>query len=131
MIMLEITFNNNLLLYYISVVIKLASDFSPIQDRVHIHTDQLSHPPQPTTALEFSTRRDSCVQTPRSSVAVAVWNGPKMSPGIIPAMNSAILPQGSAWGWGLLCLRSTAALENFPHETSLKSIIATAPHAVL
>lgn len=91
------------------MTIKLASDFSLIQDRVHIHTDQLSHPSQPTTAREFSTSHDCCVPAPRCSVVVAVWNGPKTSPGIIPAMNSAILPQGSAWGWGWLCLRSTAA----------------------
>lgn len=73
------------------MAMKLASDFSLIQDRVHIHTDQFSHPPQPTTALEFSTSHDSCVQTPRFSVVVALWNGPKTSPGIIPAMNRAIL----------------------------------------
>lgn len=91
------------------MTIKLASDFSPVQDRVHTHRDQLSQPPKPATALEFSTSHDSCVQTPRCSVLVAVWNGPKTSPGIIPAMSRAILPQGSAWPWGWLCLRSTAA----------------------
>lgn len=109
MIMLAIKFNNNLLLYCNFMTVKLASDFSLIQDSVHIHTDQLSHPSPPTTALEFSTSHDCCVQTPRCSVVVAIWNGPKTSPGIIPEMNSAILPQGSVWGWGWLCFRSTAA----------------------
>lgn len=113
------------------MVIKLARDFSLMQDRVHIHTDQLSHPPQPTTALGFSTSHDSCMQTSRCSGVVAVWNGPKTSPGIITAMDSAILPQGSAWGWGWLYLRSTAALENFSHGASLKSMIAIALLAVL
>lgn len=70
MIILAITFNDNLLLYYESMAIKLARDFSLMQDRVHIHTNQLSHPPQPTTALEFSTSHDSCMQTPRCSVVL-------------------------------------------------------------